>query len=197
MRTGSTAGRAAAAAVLGAAVLQSAACSSRAAAPARTGLGSTAAAAARSATALGADPAGAAAPCRTSWLRIARSGADVGAGQYFTRLVFTNAARRACTLTGYPGVSYVAAGGVRSGNAARRSPGRAVTVLLAPGGTASAVLHDSNGPGGYAPAQCRPALAEGLRVYPPGQRTALFLPWRTRHCAGPGVHSSAIGPVQR
>ncbi len=136
------------------------------------------------------------APCRSGQLTVAQSSPDVGAGQYYARLTFTNVSGTSCTLTGYPGVSYVAGGGVQSGNAAGRSAGKVVTVTLRPHGTAAAVLHDSNGMGGYTPAQCDLSAAQGLRVYPPDQRAALFLPWRTRHCAGASVHSLTIGPVQ-
>ncbi len=140
-----------------------------------------------------------AAPCRTAALRAALARPDVGAGQYRVRVVFTNVSGRACTLTGYPGVWYVGAHGLRSGNRARRAGGGrpVTTVTLAPRGTAYAVLHDANGPGGYSLAQCRLTAAEGLRVVPPGQRTALFVPWRTRHCAGRGVTALTIGPVGR
>ena len=100
---------------------------------------------------------------------------------------------------GVPGLWYVGAHGLRSGNRARRAGGGrpVTTVTLAPRGTAYAVLHDANGPGGYSLAQCRLTAAEGLRVVPPGQRTALFVPWRTRHCAGRGVTALTIGPVGR
>lgn len=31
---------------------------------------------------------------------------------------------------------------------------------------------------------------------PPDQKAALFLPWKTEHCAGPTIHSFTIGPIQ-
>lgn len=99
-------------------------------------------------------------------------------------------------MTGYPGVSYVAQNGVQSGNAAVREPGTVTTVTLEPGGRASAKLRDANGISGYDPAQCKLSPAEGLRIYPPDQKAALFVPWKTEHCAGPTVHSLTIGPVQ-
>lgn len=134
--------------------------------------------------------------CATSQLTVAQTNPSVGAGQYFSTLVFTNTSGTACMLSGYPGVSYVAENGVQSGNAAARSPGTVTTVTLQPHGTASAVLHDTNGMGGYDPQQCQLSPAEGLRIYPPNQQAALFLPWKTQHCAGPTIHSFTIGPVQ-
>jgi hypothetical protein len=128
---------------------------------------------------------------------VAQENPDVGAGQYYSTLVFTNVSKTTCTLTGYPGVSYVGAGGVQSGNAAVRTGGSIATVTLRPGGTASATIHDSNGISGYSPQRCELSPAQGLRVYPPGRKTALFLPWKAQHCAGLGIHPLTIGPVRK
>ncbi|WP_331741791.1 DUF4232 domain-containing protein [Kitasatospora sp. NBC_00039] len=135
--------------------------------------------------------------CATSQLAVVQTDVSVGAGQYYSTLAFTNTSDTACSLTGYPGVSYVGENGVQSGNPADRSPGTVTTVTLQPHGTAGAVLHDANGTGGYDPAECRLSPAEGLRIYPPNQTAALFLPWRTEHCLGPTVNSLMIGPVQQ
>jgi Domain of unknown function (DUF4232) len=128
---------------------------------------------------------------------VAQENPDVGAGQYYSTLVFTNVSGVTCTLTGYPGVSYVGTGGVQSGNAAVRTGGSVTTVTLHPGSTASATLHDSNGISGYSPQQCDLSPAQGLRIYPPNQKAALFLPWKTQHCAGRGIHPLTVGPVQK
>ena len=122
---------------------------------------------------------------------------SVGAGQYYSTLVFTNTSGTSCTLTGFPGVSYVVANGVQSGNPAVRSGTSVGTVTLAPGGKASSVLHDSNGISGYTPQQCQLTAAQGLRIYPPNNKAALFLPWKTSHCAGLSIHPLTIGPVTK
>jgi hypothetical protein len=137
------------------------------------------------------------AACTSSRLKVAQENSDVGAGQYYSTLVFTNVSGATCTLTGYPGVSYVGTGGVQSGNAAVRTGGSVTTVTLRPGGTASATLHDSNGISGYSPQQCDLSPAQGLRIYPPTLKAALFLPWKTQHCAGPSIHPLAVGPIQK
>jgi hypothetical protein len=134
--------------------------------------------------------------CITSQLKITRKGEDVGAGQLNTMLTFTNVSKTGCTLSGYPGVSYVAEDGVQSGNAAERSGGPATTVTLKPGQSAVAKLHDSNGVGGYDPKECALSPAQGLRVYPPNQKAAVFIPWKISHCAGTTIHSLTVGPVQ-
>ncbi|GAA1881368.1 DUF4232 domain-containing protein [Streptantibioticus ferralitis] len=134
--------------------------------------------------------------CTTGQLKAAQTNQSVGAGQYYSTLVFTNVSGTTCTLTGFPGVSYVKEGGVQSGNPAARTGDHVGTVTLrAHGGRASAVLHDSNGVGGYDPDQCQLSPAQGLRVYPPNQKAALFIPWQHDHCAGLSIHPLTIGPV--
>ncbi|MCQ4081261.1 DUF4232 domain-containing protein [Streptomyces sp. RB6PN25] len=161
-----------------------------------TSSGSTGAAGS-GATAIQGRSASGVAGCSSSQLKVAQENPSVGAGQYYSTLVFTNVSGTTCTLTGYPGVSYVATGGVQSGNAAVRAGGSVATVTLRPGGTASATLHDSNGISGYSPQQCDLSPAQGLRIYPPNQKAALFLPWKTQHCAGLSIHPLTIGPVQK
>ncbi|MFH8623155.1 DUF4232 domain-containing protein [Streptomyces vietnamensis] len=134
--------------------------------------------------------------CTTGRLSAALTRPEPAAGSIYATLVFTNRSTVACTMTGYPGVSYVAQNGVQSGNAAVRQPGTITTVTLRPGGRAKAELRDANGISGYDPARCMLSPAEGLRIYPPDQTAALFVPWKTEHCAGPTVHSLTIGPVQ-
>ena len=70
------------------------------------------------------------------------------------------------------------------------------TVTLAAHGTAYATMHDANGQGGYSKGQCDLTAVQGLRIYPPNQKGALFLPDRTEHCAGTGIHPLTIGPVE-
>ena len=135
--------------------------------------------------------------CASSQLSAALNNRGVGAGQFYAELVFTNTSATTCTLSGYPGVSYVGANGVQSGNPAQRSSVDPVTtVTLKPHGTAGAQFQDSNGISGYSPEQCQLAPADGLRVYPPGQTAALFVPWQTQHCAGTGINPLSIGAVK-
>ena len=135
------------------------------------------------------------AACATSQLKVAQVNPSLGAGQYYSTIVFTNTSGTTCTLAGFPGVSYVVANGVQSGPAAVRSGGPGSTVTLKPGGTASSVLHDSNGISGYTPQQCDLTKALGLRIYPPNQKAALFIPWVHEHCAGKTINPLSIGPV--
>ena len=147
---------------------RSAAAAPKAAAPA--------ASAASAATA--AAPAAPAAPsrCGTGQLSI-RLGRDSGAaGSVYAPLVFTNTGETSCTLTGYPGVSYVAPqSGKQVGAAAERNPQHPVhTVTLSPGGRAAAVLQRVNYLN-YPAGSCKATHVSGLRVYPPGSRTAAYV----------------------
>lgn len=141
-------------------------------------------------------PAAAGQACTSGQLTVSLSGQSVGAGQYYAKVVFTNTASSSCLLLGYPGVSYVKSAGVQVGNPAARTGQTYHTVTLAAHGHASAVLHDSDGLGGYSKGQCQLTAVQGLRIYPPNQKAALFLPDKTEHCAGTGIHPLTIGPVQ-
>jgi hypothetical protein len=97
----------------------------------------------------------------------------------YVGLQFRNAGPAACTLYGYPGVSWVAgADGHQVGAAATRQANNSgpaeQAVTLAPGALASAPLDIVNA-SALPPAECKPVPVRGLRVYPPGERSALFL----------------------
>lgn len=97
------------------------------------------------------------------------------AGHYELEIVLENEASEPCVLQGWPGVSFVGDGdGTQIGAAAtldRSSPHGSVT--LAPGDSAHANLSVAN-------AQnfdegCEQTTADGLRVYPPGEKRSLFV----------------------
>ena len=105
-------------------------------------------------------------------------GAGAGMSQNHTGLQLRNTGPSACTLYGYPGVSWVrGASGVQTGAAATRQAdpnGTEKTVTLAPGALASAPL-DIVDAAVIPPSECKPVAVRGLRIYPPGQQAALFL----------------------
>lgn len=91
--------------------------------------------------------------------------------------------RHACTLSGFPGVSAVAAGGHQLGSPAARDhfdPTRLVT--LRRGATAHVFLRITN-VAFLSAAACHPADAIRLKVFPPGQRTATVISFSFRACA--------------
>jgi hypothetical protein len=105
-------------------------------------------------------------------------GAGAGMSQNHTGLQLRNTGSSACTLYGYPGVSWVrGASGIQTGAAAVRQAdpdGTETTVTLAPGALASAPL-DIVDAAVISPSECKPVAVRGLRIYPPGQKAALFL----------------------
>lgn len=145
--------------------------------------------------------------CTSGDLQVSLGG-GVGAGmsQNHTGLQLRNIGSSACTLYGYPGVSWVAgADGHQVGAAAVRqadpSGSAEKTVTLAPGGVASAPL-DIVDASVFSPSQCKPVPVRGLRVYPPGEKAALFVSLPTQaggygECSGTTVDPAlTIGYVQ-
>lgn len=137
----------------------------------------------------------AAAPrCAASGLRIslaADTTAASGLGLEVTRyaLDFTNVSGTACALGGYPAVAAYRGSGAQVGNAASAdTTAIAHRVVLAPGATARAAVTASVASSGSASASgCRPVVATGLRIVPPGQRAPRYI----RHSL---VACSAAGP---
>ena len=125
--------------------------------------------------------------------------------QDHTGLQLRNTGSSACTLYGYPGVSWVAgADGHQVGAAATRQAdpsGTETTVTLAPGALASAPL-DIVDAAVFSPSTCKPVPVRGLRVYPPGENAALFLSMPTAagaygECSGGTPDATmSIGYVQ-
>ena len=116
--------------------------------------------------------------CQTQDLSIALGTSEGAAGSVYEPLRFTNTGTSTCTLTGYPGVSFVTGGsGDQVGAAASRNPQHAATtVTLAPGATAESVVQVVNHEN-YAPAQCKATDVSGFRVYPPGDTAAAYVPF--------------------
>ena len=118
--------------------------------------------------------------CTSAHLQVSLGGgAGAGMSQNHTGLQLRNTGSSACTLLGYPGVSWVAgADGHQVGAAAKReannSGGAEKLVTLAPGALASAPI-DIVDAAAFPVSQCKPVPVRGLRVYPPGERAALFL----------------------
>ena len=129
-------------------------------------------------TASPAGPAG----CLSSGLQ-AQLGASQGtAGTIYQVIVLTNTSASSCTLSGYPGVSFVTSqGGSQVGAPATRNPAvQATRLTLAPGGKANALLavHDA---GAYP--DCQLTSADWLRIYPPGDYGSLYVQYKAQTCA--------------
>jgi hypothetical protein len=165
------------------------------------GAGSTATATA-SATPPGtssADTPGAAAtpgPCATAALRLTLGHEGAAAGHFYRTLDFTNISSASCTLYGYPGISFVTApGGQQIGAAASRSPASKRLIVLAPGKKAHARL-DLLDVLNFPPPECAASNAHWLKVYPPSQFSARYVPWTATVCSKPRPVYLFIGSVR-
>ena len=162
--------------------------SSASASSASAGTGAAATGAASSAASAGASSSAATASgtpaCTSADLKVSLGGgAGAGMSQNHIGLQLRNTGSSPCTVYGYPGVSWVAgADGHQVGAAAQRQSNNSgsaeQTVTLAPGALASAPL-DIVDAAVIPPAECKPVPVLGLRVYPPGETAALFLPLAT------------------
>jgi hypothetical protein len=132
-------------------------------------------------------PQAAAARCTTSDLRVWLGiPGDSATGHTAYQLELSNTSGSACTLFGFPGVSAVAPGGQQLGSPAARDPGdTTLLVTLARGATAHVFLVITN-VAFFTAASCHPAAALGLKVFPPGSRTATVVPFGFEACAKKG-----------
>jgi Protein of unknown function (DUF4232) len=136
------------------------------------------------------------AACATSVLSGSLGSAGAAAGSTYYSIEFTNTSSSACTLYGYPGVSFVTASGSQVGTPATEDavyPRQLVT--LAPGATAHAELGVATAQN-YPSSTCSPVSVSRLKVYPPGQTAALFLAISTTACSNPSVSILTVQTVQ-
>ena len=129
-------------------------------------------------------------PCDAAALRLTAGRVDAGAGQRYVAVILTNTTATACTVRGYPGVAALDAAG-RQVTQARRGAGPSATVRLAPGGSASAVVHATAIPSGTATA-C-PADYPALLVTPPDTRTSQRVAVTLPSCGGIDVRPLVPG----
>ena len=130
--------------------------------------------------------------CAASGLRISLGAAPApasGARQGLTSyaLNFTNVSSAKCELRGYPAVAAYGGSGLQVGNAAAAdTTATARRVVLAPGETArAAVIASAASPSASADG-CRPVVAAGLRVAPPGASAARFIRHSLLACSAAG-----------
>jgi hypothetical protein len=134
--------------------------------------------------------------CATSALQIKLGASDGYAGGVYQTIDFTNTSGSTCTLFGYPGVSLVTGPPYQQLGvpAKRTTTTRAKVVALAPGATANAVLQIVDALNFPSPS-CQPTKATALKVYPPNQFTAVYLPDTSYGCGNP-VQTMYIAPVR-
>ena len=106
------------------------------------------------------------------------------AGSTYYPLNLTNTSKASCFLFGYPGVSFVTGpSGSQIGEPASRNPAVAPrTVILTPGGTAHVTVQVVDALN-YSKSDCKPVTAHWLKVFPPGQFTALYIKFTATTCS--------------
>ena len=147
----------------------------------------------------GASASTAADRCRTDQLEGALDddGATQGEDAQVT-IVLTNTSSSECTLQGWPGVSLVGYGdGTQLGAAAERDIVSLPhdTVSLEAGGSATVLVLLAPAVD-WAAQQCRPHVADGFRVYPPGETRSLFVEGDYTACTDPAVSLLTVNAVQ-
>ena len=137
--------------------------------------------------------------CSTSALSVSLASSQGGgaAGSTYVPIDFTNTSGAACSLYGYPGVSFVTGlAGSQIGAAATRAPNvSSVTVTLAAHATAHAwlqVVQAANFPA----STCQPVTASWLKVYPPGNTEASYIGHSFPACSSHKVTVLTVMPVR-
>jgi len=134
--------------------------------------------------------------CTAGQLRINVASGDNAAGHIGLLVVFTNASTQACTMYGYPGVSFVTGHGDQVNDPAQRVARTPSLVTLAPNGKAHASLLLVNVNNYVGSPSCQATLTAGVRVYPPDDTTALFASSAQWICDVKGTGVPQIYPVQ-
>ncbi|MEP7192237.1 MAG: DUF4232 domain-containing protein [Actinomycetota bacterium] len=129
-------------------------------------------------------PAGSAPTCSTSQLSLRWGKSGAAAGTAYQPIVFTNHASSTCALRGYPGVAFVAPStGGQVGAAASRNPQQPVaTISIKPDSSVSALLGIASYQN-FPPGECLSRAVSGVRIYPPGNTAAAYLPFTTASAA--------------
>ena len=139
-----------------------------------------------------AGPAG----CLTATLAVSLGPGSGAAGSTYYPIEFTNASGATCSLYGYPGVSFLGAAGAQVGAAAAEDPTYPrLLVTLTPGSTVHAELRITHAQN-YPPSTCIPATANMLRVFPPGQTSALYIQMTALGCSNTAVQILSVQTVQ-
>jgi Domain of unknown function (DUF4232) len=124
-------------------------------------------------------------PCQAPQLSVRRAASQGTAGPLFTQIEFRNISPDACSIYGYPGVSFTDGAGTQIGvPAVRNILAQALPVILAPGRTAAAQL-EIGFASAYPAAQCGLTTARRLKIYPPGLTAPFYLPYTVQTCSKP------------
>lgn len=134
--------------------------------------------------------------CATNDLEITTADSQGAAGSTLVNVVFKNTSSEPCSMRGFPGVSMVANhNGTQLGKPAQREkdvPSK--DVKLDPGASAIAPVKITQ-VGALDPQECKPQDADGLRVYPPEQTKAAYVPMKNLEGCSGEVEYLSVQPV--
>jgi hypothetical protein len=121
---------------------------------------------------------------------------SAAAGSDYLPIDFENSSASACTLFGFPGVSFVTSAGTQIGAPAARNTGfGSLRVTLEPGQSAHAWLQVANAQN-YPSSTCQPTTASALRVYPPGNTAPRIVSQSFAACRSMSTSILAVMPVR-
>lgn len=125
--------------------------------------------------------------CLPSALQASLGQGQGAAGTLYQLIVLTNTSNSACTLYGYPGVSFVTGqGGSVIGAPASRNPLIPDTLITLQPGQAASALVGITDTGALPQSACQPGTSDWLQIYPPGDRGSLFVQYEAQVCTRPG-----------
>jgi hypothetical protein len=137
------------------------------------------------------------ATCVSSDLQAKLGQAQGAAGTFYQVVVFTNTSNSACTLYGYPGVSFVTGvgGHIIGAPATRNSAIDGVLVTLQPGAQASTLVGVED-VGALPPSKCQVGKADWLQIYAPGDTGALYVQYSAQVCTNASQTFMRVGAVR-
>jgi hypothetical protein len=139
--------------------------------------------------------------CQSAALKVTVDTSQAGgaAGSVYYPVNFTNTSGAPCGLYGYPGMSFVTAGGSAGqqiGAAAQRDPAFGdLSIRLPADGVAHAWLQVAQA-GNYPASACQPMTAHWLRVFPPGDTAATYVGVSFSACASASAQLLTVTPVR-
>jgi hypothetical protein len=117
------------------------------------------------------------------------------AGKQGKYVVFENVTAAACSLRGYPGVSFVAGDdGHQVGSAFKRVKAETPLIMLTPGDRVQSTVVLANA-GNFDAASCKPVDVRGFRIYPPGETGAVFVEDAQQACSATGQGVGEVMPM--
>jgi Domain of unknown function (DUF4232) len=132
--------------------------------------------------------------CHTANLTVTLGPPGGAAGSVGYQISFRNDGATPCTLTGFPGVSFVDASGRQIGVPASRNKVPYATVNVAPGAMATALLVVGN-PDMVTNPACAVTVPNQIRVYPPNETASVLLDAGSMRVCATDASRNYVNPV--